>query len=75
MFRVFRFLPTRWWSFRAWKTWRTYAHWRLETYGIYYPHGELQFQSLRTLLLQLPSYLRWLKDLDRTRNLPLITRN
>ena len=65
MFRLLRFLPRRWWSPAAWKTWQSYLHWRLETYGVYYPAGEKNPRALGSLLHQLPSYLRWLKELDR----------
>ena len=67
MFRLFRFLPTRWWSPKAWKTWGSYVHWRLETYGVYYPEGKLNAHALKQLLQQLPSYMRWLKDIDAQR--------
>ncbi len=69
MFRLFRFLPTHWWRPSAWKTWWTYVHWRLETYGVYYPDGKLHAHSLWTLLRQLSSYLRWLKEIDLHRGL------
>jgi hypothetical protein len=37
----------------------------METYGVYYPTGEKNSAAFRSLLRQLPSYLRWLKELDR----------
>jgi hypothetical protein len=67
MMRVFRFLPTRWWSPSAWKTWKTYVHWRLETYGVFYPAGKINWRALRSLLKQVPSYQRWLGELDEVR--------
>lgn len=73
MMRLLRFLPTRWWSPRAWKTWASYAHWRLETYGVYYPEGRFNWQAFWSLLRQMPSYHRWLKDLDRLRKKQLKT--
>ena len=67
MFRLLRFLPRHWWSVKAWKTWQSYLHWRLETYGVYYPAGRKDRAALCSMLRQLPSYLSWLKDLDRLR--------
>ena len=65
--RLLRFLPTRWWSPAAWQGWKSYVHWRLETYGVYYPDGKLNRKTLRALLRQLPSYYRWLGQIDRLR--------
>lgn len=62
-----RFLPRRWWSVSAWKTWKDYIHWRLETYGVYYPAGQMNRKALISLLKQLPSYLKWVRALDRLR--------
>jgi hypothetical protein len=71
MIRLLRFLPTRWWSPKAWKTWREYIHWRLETYGVYYPAGQTDKTALRSLFKQFPSYYRWLGEMDRVRRQPL----
>ncbi len=71
MIRLLRFLPTRWWSPKAWKIWRSYIHWRLETYGVYYPAGQTDKTALRSLLKQFPSYYRWLGQIDKIRRRPL----
>lgn len=73
MIRLLRFLPTRWWSLKAWKTWREYIHWRLETYGVYYPAGQTNKTALRLLFKQFPSYYRWLGQIEKTRHQPLKT--
>lgn len=66
MIRLLRFLPRRWWSPRAWRSWREYLHWRLETYGVYHPDPKrANRQALKMLLRQLPSYYRWLKQMDK----------
>lgn len=70
MLRLIRFLPTRWWSWQAWKTWGSYVHWRLETYGVYYPGSKMNWKALRQLLRQIPSYHRWLAEIDRLRRTP-----
>ena len=67
MFRLLRFLPTRWWRPSAWKRWSTYVHWRLETYGVYYPQGKFNGQAFRSLLKQFGSYRRWLTEFDQLR--------
>ena len=67
MMRFWRFLPTRLWSPRAWRTWASYVHWRLETYGVFYPASQINWQALRSLLKQMPSYGRWLAEMDTTR--------
>jgi len=69
MFRLLRFLPSRWWRPSAWKTWASYIHWRLETYGTYDAGGRMNWNSFRMLLRQFPSYLRWLKEIDHRRGL------
>jgi hypothetical protein len=66
--RILRFLPARWWSLKAWKTWASYIHWRLETYGVYYPDGKLHARPLWSLIRQLPSYGRWLAEFDGRRS-------
>lgn len=63
MTRLLRFLPSRPWSLKAWKSWFSYVHWRLETYGLYYPDGRFHHQALRRLLHQAPSYFQWLGDM------------
>jgi hypothetical protein len=68
--RFFRFLPRRWWNLRGWKTWWSYVHWRLETYGVYYPEGKFNWKAFGSLLKQIPSYRRWLGDFDNLRNKP-----
>jgi hypothetical protein len=68
--RLLRFLPTRWWSPSAWKTWLAYMHWRLETYGLYYPEGKWNNKTFFSLVRQTPSYYRWLGEIDRTRQKP-----
>ena len=70
MFRLFRFMPTRWWSPKAWKTWGSYVHWRLETYGVYDPAGRIDKTVLQSLFKQFPSYYRWLGQIDKLRNRP-----
>jgi len=67
MLRLFRFLPRRWWSLHDWKIWKSYIHWRLETFGAYYPEGKLTRTSLAQLLRQFPSYYRWLKEMEQKR--------
>ena len=67
MLALIRFLPRRWWSPKAWKNWTRYVHWRLETYGIYHPAGQFNRQAFKQLLKQFPSYYRWLRDIDKTR--------
>ena len=68
MIRLLRFFPTRIWSPHAWKTWWSYVHWRLETYGVYYPNGRFNGRAFRMLLRQGPSYYAWLKDFDKLRS-------
>jgi hypothetical protein len=65
MIRLLRFIPRRWWSPEAWRTWKQFVHWRLETYGVYYPSNEKNPAAFRALMRQLPSYLKWLKELDQ----------
>jgi hypothetical protein len=65
--RLLRFLPARWWSPDAWKGWKRYAHWRLETYGAYHPDGRLNRATLKSLVKQFPSYYRWLGHIDALR--------
>lgn len=65
MFRLLRFLPRHWWSLKAWKTWASYVHWRLETYGVYYPDSRFNREAFMKLLRQTAAYSRWLRDLDR----------
>jgi hypothetical protein len=65
--RFLNFFPERWWSFRAWRVWASYVHWRLETYGVFYPEGKTNWQAVRSLLRQMPSYRRWLTDMDHIR--------
>jgi len=67
MIRLFRFLPTRWWSIRAWKTWTSYIHWRLETFGLYGQEASNRATARRSLRRQFPSYYRWLGEVDRIR--------
>gem|GEM_PF-2506238 len=67
MLKFARFLPRRWWSSHAWKIWSRYVHWRLETYGMYYPDGRWNSASFRLLLKQSLSYSHWLSELDRLR--------
>jgi hypothetical protein len=66
-FRLLRFLPRRPWSPAAWRRWTTYVHWRMETYGVYYPQGRRNPDAFRSLLKQFPSYYRWLRQMDRLR--------
>jgi hypothetical protein len=70
MMRLFRFFPERWWSPKAWRIWGSYVHWRLETYGVYYPDNRFNNRSFRSLLGQTPSYIRWLAQFDRLRRAP-----
>ena len=65
--RFLRFFPARWWKPSAWKAWGSYLHWRLETYGVYYPDHPLNGKAVLALLRQTPSYLRWIGDFDRIR--------
>ncbi len=65
--RILNFLPSRWWSPKSWRVWASYVHWRLETYGVYYPAGKFNWQAFRALLRQIPSYTRWLSDMNRLR--------
>ncbi len=67
MIRLLAFLPRRWWSPQAWKTWKSYMHWRMETYGVYYPDGKKNDTTFRMMMRQFPSYYRWLGDLTRLR--------
>jgi len=64
---MLRFLPRRFWSPRAWRGWASYVHWRLETYGVFYPEGKINWKALRSLLRQLPAYRRWLAEMDVVR--------
>ena len=66
--RLLNFLPRRWWSPRAWRVWASWLHWRLETYGVYYPAGKTNGKALLMLLRQMPAYLRWLRQMDRLRS-------
>ena len=68
MIRLLSFFPTRWWSPKAWKTWKSYIHWRLETYGVYYPDGNTHRPMLRALVRQFPSYYRWLGQIHTLRS-------
>jgi hypothetical protein len=61
------FLPTRWWSPRAWHVWMSYVHWRLETYGVYYPAGKFSWNAFTSLLKQASGYRRWLTEMERLR--------
>ena len=67
MIRWIRFMPRRWWSPKAWRTWASYMHWRLETYGVFYPAGKTNWKALRLMLQQLPSYSRWVGEMERLR--------
>jgi hypothetical protein len=67
MLRLIRFLPRRFWSPQAWRTWRQYLHWRLETFGALYPDHRLTKSGIRSLIKQFPSYYRWLGEIDRLR--------
>ena len=67
MTSLFRFFPRRFWSPRAWRVWWSYVHWRLETYGVYYPAGHFNVAAFRSLLRQMPSYLQWISTLDVSR--------
>ena len=66
--RLINFLPRRWWSPRAWRVWASYLHWRLETYGAFYPSGKINLRALRSLIRQTPSYLRWVGQIERLRS-------
>jgi hypothetical protein len=68
--RLSAFLPRRWWSPKAWRVWTGYIHWRLETYGVFYPAGKINGQAIGSLLKQMPSYRRWLTDFDANRKKP-----
>jgi hypothetical protein len=67
MLRLVRFLPRRFWSPRAWRSWGEYVHWRLETFGVYHPEGRFNRKGFRQLVKQFPSYYRWLGQIDRIR--------
>jgi len=67
MVRLLRFFPRRWWSLHGWRSWKSYIHWRLETYGVYTLDGKTRRGSLVKLLKQFPSYYRWLGQIDRLR--------
>jgi len=64
MFRLLRFLPSRWWSLQGWRDWSRYIHWRLETFGVYQKNGQKDSSALRQMLRQLRGYLKWLKEMD-----------
>ena len=70
---IFQFLPTHWWWPSAWRTWASYMHWRLETYGVYYPGGKFNGPAFFSLLKQFPSYRRWISEMDHQRGLPYKT--
>ena len=67
MLNFLRFLPTRWWSPPAWKNWGRYVHWRLETYGVFYPAGKINWRAMHSLFKQIPSYQQWLGEMDAIR--------
>lgn len=46
-------------------------HWRLETFGVYYPDGKLQPPAFQKFLRQFPSYYRWLGQISAFRRRPL----
>jgi hypothetical protein len=71
MMRFFRFLPRRWWSPKAWRVWASYVHWRLETYGVFYPEGKTNWGAFWSLLRQMPAYRHWLAEMDAVRKKPL----
>jgi hypothetical protein len=52
---------------KAWKTLGSYLHWRLETYGVYYPGGKFNGKAFISLVLQLPAYLRWQSHFSKIR--------
>jgi hypothetical protein len=62
-----KYLPRHWWSPRAWRIWGGWLHWRLETYGVYYPSGKFNWQAFRSLLKQTPSYLCWVSTIGTLR--------
>jgi hypothetical protein len=64
MLVLLRFLPRRWYSFSAWKTWLSYVKWRMETYGVYYD-GKFFWHNFWPMIKQMPSYIRWIKEMDR----------
>ncbi|OGR89687.1 MAG: hypothetical protein A2992_02500 [Elusimicrobia bacterium RIFCSPLOWO2_01_FULL_59_12] len=64
---MLRYLPRHFWSPGAWRTWASYVHWRLETYGVYYPAGKFNWTAFRSLLRQMPRYLHWVSDMDAAR--------
>ena len=74
MMHWLRFLPSRWWSPKAWRVWASYVHWRLETYGVFYPEGKTNWKALKSLIKQVPSYGRWLKEFEAERNSKLVSR-
>jgi hypothetical protein len=71
---MLKYLPNRWWSPRAWRTWSSYIHWRLETYGVYHPGGKFNGKAFVSLVLQFPHYNRWLTEIKKLRNKPITTR-
>jgi hypothetical protein len=73
--RFLQFLPHRWWSPRAWRVWGSYLHWRLETYGVYYPAGKFNKKVFLKMLKQFPSYRAWLSDFSKLRKKTYLTRN
>jgi len=73
MLKFWRFLPGRWWSPKAWRVWVSYVHWRLETYGVYYPAGKFNWKAFVSLLKQLPGYRHWLAEMDAARVKSLTT--
>ena len=64
---MFRYLPKRFWSANAWRTWASWVHWRLETYGVYYPAGQFNWKAFCSLLKQMPGYLHWVSQFESTR--------
>ena len=46
---------------------KRYVHWRLETYGVFYPEGKTNWSALRSLLRQFPNYNHWLGEMDALR--------
>jgi hypothetical protein len=64
---LFKFLPTQFWNPWAWIRWGSYVHWRLETYGVYYPTGRFNAKSFISLLKQMPGYLHWVSDIAAAR--------
>jgi hypothetical protein len=73
--RLLRFFPRRWWKPSAWKIWGTYLHWRLETYGVYYPDERINWKAMRSLLRQIPSYNAWLAEIDKNRSITDFKKN